>query len=169
MSKTTMSKTRGTGLLMVWSDIEAEFNRMPLLEEARNSSPCTSLKIASQKLPGPVPARIFRCYVEKLVGDLHAPDKPAGSDLGAPRSSTSCCRGAPLLNDNPAPGGTQGSHETRHRRGRPTRMKPIRSAGSAGITTRSKLAAPPFITPSACIPRLPAAGPTGSWCSKRIP
>src|SRR6516164_8544124 len=25
MSKTTMSKTRGTGLLMVWSDIDAEF------------------------------------------------------------------------------------------------------------------------------------------------
>ena len=72
MSKTTMSKTRGTGLLMVWSDVdaefEAEFNRwydeehisrllqvpgflsavaILLSEEARNTSPCTSLKITT--------------------------------------------------------------------------------------------------------------------------
>jgi hypothetical protein len=53
-----------------------------------------------------------------LVGDLHAQDKLAGFDLGTTVFNFMLPRRT-VLNDNPAPGATQGNHETRHRRGVP--------------------------------------------------
>jgi hypothetical protein len=76
----------------------------------------TSRSVASQKLPGPVPARMSQGDIEQLVGTLHAAGKFGGFDLGAtvfnfmlPRST--------VLNDNPAPGGAEGLQRTEaHRR-----------------------------------------------------
>ena len=79
----------------------------------------TSKFVASQKLPGPVPAHISQGDVEQLVSNLHTQGKLAGFDLSTAVFNFMLPRGT-VLNDNPAPGGTQGLHETRHRRGVPS-------------------------------------------------
>ena len=79
----------------------------------------TSKFVASQKLPGPVPAHISQGDVEQLVGDLHTQGKLAGFDLSTTVFNFMLPRGT-VLNDNPAPGATQGIHATQHRRGVPS-------------------------------------------------
>ena len=79
----------------------------------------TSAFVASQKLPGAVPARMSQGDVEQLLGTLYDQGRLAGFDLGStvfnfmlPRST--------VLNDNPAPGGAEGLHRAEiHRRGVP--------------------------------------------------
>jgi len=76
----------------------------------------TSKFIASQKLPGAVPMHFSQGDVEQLVGQLNAQGKLSGFDLSSTVFNFMLPRGT-VLNDNAAPGGTQGGHraDSRHR------------------------------------------------------
>jgi hypothetical protein len=76
----------------------------------------TSRFVASQKLPGPVPAHMSQGDVEQLVRDLHTQGKFTGFDLGSTVFNFMLPRGT-VLNDNPARGAAEGVHRAEtHRR-----------------------------------------------------
>jgi hypothetical protein len=76
----------------------------------------TSKFMPSQKLPGPVPTTFSQGDVEQLVSQLNTQGKFSGFDLSSTVFNFMLPRGT-VLNDNPAPGGTQGgqSSDTRRR------------------------------------------------------
>lgn len=77
-------------------------------------APTTTCK-PSQKLPGAAPKTFSQGDVEKLVGDLYTQGKLAGFDYGSTVFNFMLPPGT-VLNDNPAVGGTQGTHGHEARR-----------------------------------------------------
>ena len=91
----------------------------------------TSRFVASQRLPRRVPAHISQGDVEQLVGNLHTQGKLAGFDLSTTVFNFMLPHGT-VLNDNPAPNGTQGVHGTQHRRGVPSEEEADSLSGLGG-------------------------------------
>src|SRR5262249_48209945 len=79
----------------------------------------TSRFAGSHRLPGPAPVRLSQGDVEQLVHTLQTQGKLSGFDLTSTVFNLMLPRGT-VLNDNPAPGGTEGAHHNEHpRRGVP--------------------------------------------------